>query len=420
MWRRDDSKESLKNSKSLKHFSPNFDVLEPEKTDGTVEDVISHQLPPAVELSLVRDFEAQGPRDDPFVVAELGTINDLEELRDVLASVSAPCSSSHTTKQQSAFSSLKNINFPRLSVDENPLTATSLSEPGSQTNLVQVVNAEIKEVNPSLDDFITSHCSNIDKKVGSKDPSPRENSPTNSAIHEERVQLGQPEENQSSSMQQKTSVKLPTPPHHFLLSPISPTCGGNTDSLVSSARDETPSEAVDTDPPTVLRLLKMGFRRRKIIALHDAGVRDTHECDEDTLITQLCNWTELEEKGVPEEVGRAAVLFSPTDLGKAWDFATMILELTEMGFPVKSAVSAVQDAKMDKEVAVLQLLGPANETSSVSRPQVNPSLSPNYRSSHNQFSRGGILGVLAGQVGKKNKIKDKKSHAPSSYLPAEH
>lgn len=38
--------------------------------------------------------------------------------------------------------------------------------------------------------------------------------------------------------------------------------------------------------------------------------------DDDTLITQLCNWTELEERGFKEEVGKAAVIFSPDDFGK--------------------------------------------------------------------------------------------------------
>lgn len=109
--------------------------LEPEKTDSaTTDEVVNKDPPRTLEPSVVQDFEALGPRDDPFVAAELGTINDLEELRDVLACCD-PVGPQATIQSQSSakFSnSLKNIVFPRLSLDEAALNAPSFpSDPSN-------------------------------------------------------------------------------------------------------------------------------------------------------------------------------------------------------------------------------------------------------------------------------------------------
>lgn len=54
-------------------------------------------------------------------------------------------------------------------------------------------------------------------------------------------------------------------------------------------------------------------------------VGETHEEDQDTLITQLCNWTELDDKGIPPDVAQAAILFSPNDLGKVRFYSRFLM-----------------------------------------------------------------------------------------------
>lgn len=120
---------------SLMQYTPQLTMIEPEKTTATSDEPALSQPQPLLDRSLVEDFEIQGPRDDPFVAAELGTINDLEELRDVLASMPMPSTPSVDAERQHMFSSLKNINFPRLSVGEDAPNHAPSSAPTSQPNL---------------------------------------------------------------------------------------------------------------------------------------------------------------------------------------------------------------------------------------------------------------------------------------------
>ncbi len=149
-----------------------MNALEPQKALNTPEETEKGSAAPQAQPSVVQDFEALGPKDDPFVAVEMGTINDLEELRDVLASIepaSNPVatieteglSSKQNTYQPKPFSgSLKNITFPRLSTDEttvdNPpsqpqsfFDTHTASAPGSQTNLYRLRPVAMDEERPS-------------------------------------------------------------------------------------------------------------------------------------------------------------------------------------------------------------------------------------------------------------------------------
>lgn len=114
--------------------APQLITIEPEKsvtpsTESTQKPLVK------VDRSILEDFEFQALRDDPFVAAELGTINDLEELRDVLASMQT--TKPRESKKTNMYKNLKNISFPHLSLDENTpnINANPSSAPSSRLNL---------------------------------------------------------------------------------------------------------------------------------------------------------------------------------------------------------------------------------------------------------------------------------------------
>ena len=82
-------------------------------------------------------------------------------------------------------------------------------------------------------------------------------------------------------------------------------------------------------------------------------------------------------------------------------FATMATELTEMGFPLDSVISAVGSTNMNKEEAVQQLLDlekPSHFVPSSSRHIINP-----------RQPRGNLLDTLAEKAMKKGR-RERKSH----------
>nr|CDS35293.2 hypothetical protein HmN_001017800 [Hymenolepis microstoma] len=122
----------------MKEFSPHvvsqLIPIEPERTVMSSTES-TRKAPVKVDRSILEDFEFQALRDDPFIAAELGTINDLEELRDVLASMQT--AEPVESKKTNMYKVLKNISFPHLSLEEsvpnqhfNPSSASS-----SQPNL---------------------------------------------------------------------------------------------------------------------------------------------------------------------------------------------------------------------------------------------------------------------------------------------
>lgn len=121
--------------------APNITPLQPEKSETPAPE-ISVKAPVKIDRSILEDFEFRALRDDPFVNAELGTINDLEELRDVLASmqVTEPNTSTES-KKADVYKNLKTISFPHLSLDDTAPTPnsnpSSSSTPSSHPNLFQ-------------------------------------------------------------------------------------------------------------------------------------------------------------------------------------------------------------------------------------------------------------------------------------------
>ncbi|VDK38641.1 unnamed protein product [Taenia asiatica] len=402
------TEDNAKRDQPFMQHTPQLTMIEPEKTTATSEEPALAKPQPLMDRSLVEDFEVQGPRDDPFVAAELGTINDLEELRDVLASMPMPNTPSIDAKQRHMFGSLKNINFPRLSTDEDASNHTPSSAPTSQPNLfsrspVQSSEEPAKSYAEVDADFCVSQISgSVDSDLP---PFQKSSSPVKFDIDDKNMAT--------------TSLPLSSYPNALHI-PVSL----NEEAKSNPPDSPTASEYVIVshadDPPIVTRLVKMGFRRSKILALYRTGIGETmHICycvmsiylDDDTLVAQLCNWTELEERGFKEEVGKAAVIFSPDDFVKASKFATMVSELSEMGFPLDPVISAVQSSKMDKEEAVLRLLD--LEKHSDATP------SPSYASNNVGFPQGNVLDAMARQGGRKSKKKEKKPHL-SSYLHARH
>lgn len=429
--RRKLEEDNAKRDQTMLQPTPHLTMLEPEKTAVTSDGPALSQPQPPLDRSLVEDFEVQGPRDDPFVAAELGTINDLEELRDVLASMPMPGILDADNKKQHMFSSLKDINFPRLSVDEDAPNHAPSSAPTSQPNLFPHSPVQASEEPPKSSTEIETEfrISQISGTVDSDlSPFRKSVSPVKFDIDDdvfkprdlvtdsrplllERVEHNYDGDSNSVPTRNMAAKSLPSSSHpNALRIPISP------DAEVKPSLPDSPIASeyaivghVD-DPPIVPRLVKMGFRRSKILALHNTYIRGKDDLDDGTLITQLCNWTELEEKGFKEEVSKAAVIFSPDDFGKASEFATMVSELSEMGFPLDSVILAVQSSGMDKEEAVLRLLDPGKHSDVTS---------PGHASNNIGFSQSNIVDAMTRPVGRKSKKKEKKPH-PSSYLHTRH
>ncbi|KAL5962413.1 Ubiquitin-associated protein 1 [Taenia solium] len=421
------AEDNVKMDQPFMQHTPQLTMIEPEKTTAMSDEPASSKPQPLLDRSLVEDFEVQGPRDDPFVAAELGTINDLEELRDVLASMPMPSTPSIDAKRQHMFGSLKNINFPRLSVDEDAPNHTPSSAPTSQPNLfsrspVQSSEEPAKSYAEVDADFRVSQ---ISGSVGSDlPPFQKSSSPVEFDIGDkvakskDLVTGNQPQLFEGAecnhdvgpsllSSQNMATASLPLSSYpNTLHIPVSLDEEAKSNPPDSPTASEYVIVSHADDPPIVTRLVKMGFRRSKILALHHTGIGD-----DDTLVAQLCNWTELEERGFKEEVGKAAVIFSPDDFVKASKFATMVSELSEMGFPLDSVVSAVQSSKMDKEEAVLRLLDSEKHS------DVTPS--PSYASNNVGFPQGSVSDAMPRQGGRKSKKKEKKPHL-SSYLHARH
>ncbi|CDS42305.1 hypothetical protein EmuJ_001000850 [Echinococcus multilocularis] len=423
-----EEEDNAKRDQTMLQPTPHLTMLEPKKTVVTSDGPALSQPQPPLDRSLVEDFEVQGPRNDPFVAAELGTINDLEELRDVLASMPMPGILDADNKKQHMFSSLKDINFPRLFVDEDAPNHTPSSAPTSQPNLfphppVQASEEPLKSSTEIETEFCISQISGtVDSDLSPFQKSvspvkfdiddevvkPRDLVTDSRPLLLERVEHNYDGDSNSVPTRNMAAKSLPSSSHpNALRIPISP------DAEVKPSLPDSPiaSEYVIVghvdDPPIVPRLVKMGFRRSKILALHNT-IRD--DLDDGTLITQLCNWTELEERGFKEEVSKAAVIFSPDDFGKTSEFATMVSELCEMGFPLDSVILAVQSSGMDKEEAVLRLLDPGKHSDVTS---------PGHASNNIGFSQSNIVDAMTRPVGRKSKKKEKKPH-PSSYLHTRH
>lgn len=115
------------------YVAPQLTTIEPSRTETPLTE--PHVIPKPtskIDRTLLEDFEFQALRDDPFVAAELSTINDLEELRDVLTSMQMTEPMNIKTKNASLCKSLRNISFPLLSLDDNCVDAIASSAPSSQ------------------------------------------------------------------------------------------------------------------------------------------------------------------------------------------------------------------------------------------------------------------------------------------------
>ncbi|VDM18567.1 unnamed protein product, partial [Hydatigera taeniaeformis] len=405
--------------------TPQMTMIEPEKTVTTFDEPASSQLQPLLDRSLVEDFEFQGPKDDPFVAAELGTINDLEELRDVLASMSMPSALDVDAKRQPMFSSLKNINFPRLSNDDAP-NETPSSAPNSQPNLflrsfeqfseepaksstaieMEPRNSQVHGVLKFDPTSFHNSASPIRFDIDGEIVKSKDSATGSQQLLFERAGRNADEDSNLLLIRNMEATSLPSSYPNSLRAPISLDEEAKSISPVSPTLSEYVVVGHVDDPPIVPRLVKMGFERNKILALYYTSTRH-----DDALITQLCNWTELEERGFEEEVGKAAVIFSPDDFKKALEFATMVSELSEMGFPLDSVISAVLSSKMDKEEAALHLLDSGKHSDGMP--------SSTCASNNVALPQSNILDAMVRQAGKKSKKKLRKSHL-SSYLNVRH
>ncbi|KAM3181786.1 hypothetical protein ACTXT7_013686 [Hymenolepis weldensis] len=456
--------------------APQLITIEPEKSMTPTE---STQKPLVkVDRSILEDFEFRALRDDPFVAAELGTINDLEELRDVLASMQT--TKPMESKKTNMYKILKNISFPHLSLDENApnINANPSSAPSSGLNLFTTIQQ------PSILTRDSSEHASYSNNIGSdNDKNDRPSSSRNANASPIKFDL------ESDTTKSETERQL----HSF----DSDCDSSSSVSLLSAAwfanngvvgrihswmevwkkvnsyrstpsfqnvthipipmrnemREQNPTQQVPhshpvespleeqcqpDDPPVVQRLVKMGFKRKKALALYKVILKHENTVSDDNMISQLCCWNELEDKGLEPTVCLAAVIFAPNDLEKsmmtsltqsiiytrrehinvdeliadlenafanAFKFGTMVSELCEMGFPMNSVLKAVRASNMNKEEAVMFLLDPSGSPSSVTPSQ--------QHSSQNHHPH--LLEALATRKGKK---KEKKSYL--SYLHAKH
>ncbi|VDL40943.1 unnamed protein product [Hymenolepis diminuta] len=397
-------------------------TIEPEKsvtpsTESTQKPLIK------VDRSILEDFEFQALRDDPFVAAELGTINDLEELRDVLASMQT--TKPTESRKTNMYKNLKNISFPHLSLDENGpnINANPSSAPSSRLNLFTTLQQ------PSILTRDSSEHASYSNNIGSdndKNDRPSssgnanaspirfdlESDTTKSETERQLCSIDSDCDSSSSVSLLKVNSYRSTPSFqnvtHIPIPMGNEMQEQNHSPQVSDSHPiESPLEeqCKPDDPPVVQRLVKMGFKRKKALALYKVVSKQENTVSDDNMISQLCCWNELEDKGLEPTVCLAAVISAPNDLEKAFKFGTMVSELCEMGFPMNSVLKAVRASNMNKEDAVTFLLDPSGSPSSATPPQ--------QRSSQNHHSH--LLEALATRKGKK---KEKKSYM--SYLHAKH
>ncbi|KAM7537295.1 hypothetical protein Aperf_G00000071656 [Anoplocephala perfoliata] len=354
---------------------PQLTTIEPSKTEIPSTEPHAMPKPPSkVDPTILEDFESQASRDDPFVAAELGTINDLEELRDVLASMQITEPMNNQAKNTNMYESLKSISFPQLSLDDNCFDTNASSAPSSQASLITQPNQSCDRLMPTsvVEEDVEAPCP--DDSLSRSDASPTKfdsenvvtesenqvvsDNPSYSGKSDTETSCWPPFQNQkvNSYLQNVTHIPIPM---------------GNE--MISDHREpKTPIEHVDeceaNDPPVVSRLVRTGFKRNKVLALHKSTEGNGEKSD-DTLICQLCNWNDLEDKGFEQDVCLAAVTYAPNDLEKATKFGKVVSELLEMGFPFDSVISAVRSSNMIKEKAVMHLLDPNGSSTAVPQAQ---------------------------------------------------
>ncbi|VDO03313.1 unnamed protein product [Rodentolepis nana] len=404
---------------------PHLTPIEPEKS-VTSSTESTRKAPVKVDSSILEDFEFRALRDDPFIAAELGTINDLEELRDVLASMQT--TEPVESKKTNMYKILKNISFPHLSLDESipNQNVNKSSAPSSQPNLFGTSHQPILTCDTSERASYSNNIANENDMISRPSHSRNANaSPIKFELESDTTKSENERQTRSidSDCGSLSSVSLQKEPFYrstpsFQSVTHIPIPMGNEIQNQNRSRHVSESFLIESpieeecqpdDPPVVQRVVKMGFKRRKALALYKVVTKHEVSVSENSMISQLCNWNELEDKGLEPTVCFASVVFAPNDLEKAFKFGTMVSELCEMGFPIDSVLTAVRTSNMSKEEAVMHLLDP-NANSSNATP-------PRQHSSHHHYPH--LLESLSTQgISRKSKKKEKKSYL--SYLHAKH
>uniref|UniRef100_A0A0X3P9P8 Ubiquitin-associated protein 1 n=1 Tax=Schistocephalus solidus TaxID=70667 RepID=A0A0X3P9P8_SCHSO len=407
-------------SKINRFASNKTEPLQPQRTDlstpasedgplrsGTpaplAEPTASESTPTAgsvvVTPAVVKDFDV--PVDDPFDVAELNTINDLEELRDILATFETPANvitpemgtkqqdclhedrmaagvaslaagqllqdhlhnshslpgSAESSLDQAAkhkFGSLKDITFPQIcpTQDENLLDPKKFIKPLAYSQAASSApssQADLRAVDePSKADQTTQRLLNRIL------PSP----------HLAELTEGSMNRSHSSSVENFNSSEKTR-------STILP------ESAAAKATEPVLAAPNCSPPPSDIEALvtcavEMGFSRSRAQLLAEVAVQPRSTTDSEVgsprdrqkiFITQLVNFTSLvDTEGVNEDFAKTAVIVSPNDLGKAWDFINIANELKEMGFSDSAVCSALLASNLDKISALQLLIGPDTTT----------------------------------------------------------
>ncbi|KAL7064093.1 hypothetical protein AAHC03_04931 [Spirometra sp. Aus1] len=407
---------------NVKRFTPNkTEPLQPQRTDPSpaaaeegalgsgiptslVEPTARGGTPTAgrvvVAPAVVKDFDV--PVDDPFDVAELNTINDLEELRDVLTTLETPTNVISTElgnaqenglHEDGTAAEVDSLPVGQPQQCQNALTSllmkyhlhNSRSLPGSaERSLDQTTKGKfgsLKDITfpqicPDQDSNLLDPKRSIDPPAYNQAASSAPSSRTDLRSVDEPVKADQ------------TIQALPSPQlagrSEDLINKCSSSFAENFYSpektrttILPELRSVTTAETVPVvangvQPPTDIDALitcavEMGFSRSRAQLLAEATFRSGSTADneissrdrEKIFITQLVNFSSLvDTEGVSEDFAKTAVIVSPNDLGKAWDFINIANELSEMGFSDSAVCSALLASNLDKISALQLLIGP--------------------------------------------------------------